>query len=439
MKIIQPAQIQFYFERFGYCSAQIFEPPHPALGMVVVIPCRREPNLMNSLDALWACERPGCSVEVIVVINSSEDAPNADVQQNAATRILAEDWARAHGDERFVLRIIEARTLTRRSAGVGLARKIGMDEALRRFERAGGQSGVIVCFDADCTCEPNYFVEIEKFFLKNPKAPGCSIYFEHPLSGSEVSKVYEAVTLYELHLRYYVQGLRYAGFPHAFHTVGSSMAVRAHVYMEQGGMNRRKAGEDFYFLQKVIPLGEFGEVNTTCVHPSPRVSDRVPFGTGKAVGEYLERGTMATYPVQAFDDLRLLFSQVRSLYRKQPTGLPAMVNEFLHLQAFDATLGELRSNCHSVDSFECRFFRWFNGFLAMKCIHFLREHKYGSASIVESAKLLLEREGLLCAGHAPHQVLQAYRHLQRRTWPQKSTGPRIDAVLVKEFEINFKY
>src|SRR5690606_5551781 len=131
---------------------------------------------------------------------------------------------------------------------VGLARKIGMDEALRRLDRAGRLDGVIACFDADCTCDPNYLVEVERFFRENPKAPGCSIYFEHPLSGPAEPGIYQAVARYELHLRYYIEALRHAGFPHAFHTIGSSMAARASAYLQQGGMNKRQAGEDFYFL-----------------------------------------------------------------------------------------------------------------------------------------------------------------------------------------------
>jgi hypothetical protein len=137
---------------------------------------------------------------------------------------------------------------------------------------------VIACFDADCTCDPNYLAATENFFQSQPSAPGASIYFEHPLDGENR----EPIALYELHLRYYVEALRYAGFPHAYHTIGSSMAARADPYFKQGGMNKRKAGEDFYFLHKIIPLGGFGEINDTRVIPSPRASHRVPFGTGRA-------------------------------------------------------------------------------------------------------------------------------------------------------------
>src|SRR5213594_3575687 len=99
------------------------------------------------------------------------------------------------------------------------------------------------------------------------------------MAGLLDPKVAEAIAAYELHLRYYVRALRYAGFPYAHHTIGSCMAVRADVYKKQGGMNKRQAGEDFYFLQKIIPLGHFTDLTETKVIPSSRPSDRVPFGT----------------------------------------------------------------------------------------------------------------------------------------------------------------
>ena len=60
-------------------------------------------------------------------------------------------------------------------------------------------------------------------------------------------------------------------------------------------MNRKKAGEDFYFLQKLFDAGHFSECNTTRVIPSPRPSDRVIFGTGPAIREYLETAVSLTF------------------------------------------------------------------------------------------------------------------------------------------------
>ena len=65
----------------------------------------------------------------------------------------------------------------------------------------------------------------------------------------------EAIMKYELYLRYYRLALEYTGHPHAYHCIGSAFAVRTLDYVAQGGMNKRQAGEDFYFLQKLIATG----------------------------------------------------------------------------------------------------------------------------------------------------------------------------------------
>ncbi len=155
-----------------------------------------------------------------------------------------------------------------------------------------------------------------------------NVYFEHPVSGTEFPEnVYRGIIDYELHLRYINQFLRFAGFPFAYHTIGSCFGVRADIYAAQGGMNKRKAGEDFYFLHKIIPLGHFAELNTTRVIPSPRPSDRVPFGTGVAVGKYLssnEAGTL-TYAPECFLTLRLLLQQVKRLFRANTADIASMM------------------------------------------------------------------------------------------------------------------
>ncbi len=81
-------------------------------------------------------------------------------------------------------------------------------------------------------------------------------------------------------------------------------------------MNKRKAGEDFYFIQKIIELGNYTELNTTGVIPSPRISNRVPFGTGKAIGDWVKQGSEEyfTYHPQTFRDLIPLTSNIDKLY-----------------------------------------------------------------------------------------------------------------------------
>jgi len=401
-----------YFERFGFCEQQIAAAADPNLQIVVVIPCFNEPDLLDSLRSLHQCERPRCAIEVIVVINSAADANEEICKRNQLTYGEALAWSREHSEERMRFHILHCPALPPRHAGVGLARKIGMDEALRRLAAAGTlDRGIISGFDADSTCGANYFVALESHFEKFPVTPGCSIYFEHPLEGPEQSEVYEAAAAYELHLRYYIEALRYAGSPHAFHTIGSSMAVRAGVYMAQGGMNRRQAGEDFYFLHKVIPLGGFTELTATTVYPSPRASDRVPFGTGKAVGDQLRNGRpFVTYPLNAFRDLRAFLEAIRTGGK-----IPDAVSTFLEEQRFDEVLAEIRRNTSTVTAFEKRFFRWFDGFMAVKMIHYLRDRCYGEPPLrPEAERLVIVIDSTTSSGSSIGELLGSYRKRQRK-------------------------
>ncbi|MCB1232282.1 MAG: glycosyltransferase family 2 protein [Verrucomicrobiae bacterium] len=370
--------------------------PSSDLGLCVVIPARDESeSLLQSLASLRACDSTTGSAEVIVVVNTSETDSSEIVARNAESAALARDWAAEDGNGRLRFHILEAHGLPRKHAGVGLARKIGMDEACRRLERVGRPDGVIACFDADSRCDPNYLAEIESLFRIDEAAQACSIHFEHPLEGDEFSsEIYHAITDYELHLRTYVNAQRFAGFPFATQTIGSSMAVRCVAYQAQNGMNRRQAGEDFYFLHKFTPLGNVRELNTTRVIPSPRASHRVPFGTGRAVGERInEGGPCLTYAPASFLDLGEFFGRLDDGFESKFDHLPDSIGAFLETQAFSERLSEIRANVTNAEAFRVRFFRWFNAFLVMKYLHFARDRYHPDVEVTEAARWLLEQRG----------------------------------------------
>ena len=340
-----------YLEKLALFPKLIDEEPTNDLGIIVVIPCYDEPNLLESLNALYQCTPPPCHVEVIVVINDSEIENTEVKQRNQNTFDDAFNWSKQHTSEWLSFYFLYKNNLPKKIAGVGTARKIGMDEAVRRFESIGNSKGIICCYDADSLCEPNYFQAVASYFQKNQKAQACGIYYEHPLEGTDFSpEIYRAIIDYELHLRYYVHVQRWAGFPFAFQTIGSSMAVRSDAYQQQGGMNKRKAGEDFYFIHKFIPLGNFADITNTKVIPSPRQSHRVPFGTGKAVNEILDDPkSYLTYHPQIFDDLRPWSMEIKSLFSIEKNDVndllektPISISSFLFF--FEKSLPVLFSN-----------------------------------------------------------------------------------------------
>lgn len=359
--------------------------------IIVVIPCYNEVELITALSSLINCEKPKGNVEVITVMNSSVSDLEAVKETNTKMLENASNWSNENYLDWLTFYFIDANNLQDKDAGVGLARKIGMDEAVYRFESIK-KDGIIACFDADSTCQNNYLVELEKHFENNPKSPACSIYFEHPLQGNKFSEEnYRAIEAYELHLRVYKNALQYCGFPFAFHTIGSSMAVKSKAYQKQGGMNKRKAGEDFYFLQKMMALGNFSQLNSTTIFPSPRISDRVPFGTGRAMQNYLssEQKSYNTYAIQSFLDLKQLVVQLDNLYHNE-IDLPLSVLEYLKTISFNENLTKIRQNSTSLIHFKQLFFNWFNAFKVLKFVHFARDNYYADVLVEDVAKELLK-------------------------------------------------
>ncbi|MEO5572192.1 MAG: glycosyltransferase family 2 protein [Bacteroidia bacterium] len=387
-----------YLEKHRFCDRQIKTPVVSETNIIGVIPCYNEPELLKILQSLFDCEKTSCTVEVIVVINSGEHDDENVLKQNQKTFQDATAWIKQHKNEQLFFHLIQIKNLPNKHAGVGLARKIGMDEAVARFEDISRPDGIIVCLDADCTVDKNYLTEIEKYFEQQPKTTGCSIYFEHPIDGNEFSKAnYEGIVNYELFLRFYKRALHFCNFPYAFHTIGSSMAVRNKIYQKQGGMNRRKAGEDFYFLHKIFPLGNFTELNSTRVIPSPRASDRVPFGTGSAIQKMMASDSKIyfTYNIQTFVDLKIFLARVSEFYSSSAhhpinSSLPPSIQKFVAENNFEKKLIELKQHSASEKMFVKRFFNWFDGFMVLKFVHFARDHFYDPIEILDATKFLMQ-------------------------------------------------
>jgi hypothetical protein len=414
----------FYFERQNSFQVKIEEKPHNDLKYIVVIPCYRELNLIETLNSIREAERINHAVETIIVINSSESANQHIKDQNRKTYNEVKNWIAKHEDSLLRFFVLLEENLPQKFAGAGLARKIGMDQALARLNRINNPEGFILSMDADAMVKPNYFTEIDKQINKWPTLNVFTTYFEHPTCGAEFdSEIYDAITKYELYLRYYKLALAYAGFPYSYYTIGSCFGVNALSYAKQGGMNRKQAGEDFYFLHKVFPLGNVTEINTTCVYPSSRPSDRVPFGTGpmvKAIAESKE--PFLTYRLEAFLVLKEFihlcdqFFKIPKLdFHEKLRSTHESVYGFLEQNNFQSAVEEMNQNSSNLKTFRKRFFSWFDAFRVLKYLNFAHERFYKKKDLFhEAAGLykLITNEHIRVKNY--QDLLKAYRSLERQ-------------------------
>lgn len=381
---------QTYLNKFSNTTKLINETINKACKQIVIIPSYCEPELEKTLNSLLDCTPPTFSTEIIIVLNCAEGDKEAKEFHKKQKREL-EPLFTIKGN--LIFHFIMLDDLPPKHAGVGLARKIGMDEAIRRFEEIE-YDGLLVCLDGDCTVNKNYLTELEKLAVAPESYNTICLHFEHDIENEKDETLKKGIIYYELFLRYYKEALAYCKFPYAFHTIGSSMAVKASVYCKAGGMNKRKAGEDFYFLNKVFHYGKVIELNTAVVYPSARISTRVPFGTGRAQQNFIEKkdDLFETYSFQIFEDLKLLFSYNFYEGALDLNSFSSSIKHFLLENDVENKLAEIKKNTTSKQQFQKRFFDWFDAFMLLKFVHFARDNYYPNKAVLEEVLDLLKKQ-----------------------------------------------
>lgn len=334
----------------------------------ICIPAYKEKGICKTLTSLAQCKLPIAEVMVLVFINGSEADTHEIIEINESSFAQTKQWI-ADYEGKLSFELLRDLAIPSKLAGVGTARKVLGDKAIE----LGGGNGILAYLDADCTVADNYLTAIEGFF-SSTKCEAACIHYEHEVVNP---KTQGAIIDYELHLRYYIAMQDWLKLPFAFHTVGSSMAVRLDAYQKRGGMNRKKAGEDFYFLQKYCKAQTIGKITETTVFPSARTSDRVPFGTGRAM-EALENGAKKewlTYNPESFELLSVLIEDVPSFYQNEITIEPYHLGlqKFLTQIGFIEKVEKLKANAKTSDAFIKNFFQLFDAFQLMKYLHFIRD------------------------------------------------------------------
>ena len=136
--------LQHYIKQQTYHSYKSLDRPKKRSSIFVVIPCYNEPDILTTLNSLLLCYPPEKEVSVLIVINSSVDAPKEAILQNISTSDCIGSWINEHPLSFFDVQRILAPDLPKKWAGVGWARKIGMDEAVRELVENDFSDGIIV-------------------------------------------------------------------------------------------------------------------------------------------------------------------------------------------------------------------------------------------------------------------------------------------------------
>jgi len=418
-------------------------PDQVAWQNVVVIPaCNETAGLLRST--------PPCGGRslMILVINEPENAAQNVSSNNRALAAAVQErfmplWQSVPGpglslwqdtlaerDLLLVDRFSEGRRLPARG-GVGFARKIGADLALSLIYLQRINSGWIHCTDADVQLPETYFTRSNAIEDCASKYSALIYPFSHSddLDRSESREVIMATHLYELSLRYYVAGMKFARSPYAFHTIGSTMAVSAIHYAKVRGFPKREAGEDFYLLNKLAKVGSVLELDSSldneAIEIASRRSDRVPFGTGAAVNKITALADPLSefrfYDPTVFELLELWLQRLPAIWRSGSnlltmdifSGQPGHQNQIDGVQALLAGLKGIKTEqalehafrqSRDLDQFTRQMHTWFDAFRTLKLIHSLRDNylpsiSYAMLKVNPVFKLLLTKDPDLFAFH----------------------------------------
>ncbi|GAA5316296.1 MAG: hypothetical protein AseanaTS_15000 [Candidatus Pelagadaptatus aseana] len=369
------------------CSVLTDFPAHCRYRQCVVIPAYDErpdflPQLIGDRGLL-----PSHHGLLILVINRPEhrELPASNLQlmdylqqqlptlwhHNTLTLLGNSDWG--------VLLVDRNHQAIPRKQGVGLARKIGCDLAAQLFHLGQLQTPWVHSTDADAELPDNYLTTDSN---KDKTAARLYPYQHKRVSDCPISK---ATQHYQQRLNYYVEGLRWAGSPYAFHTLGSILAIHIEYYCQARGFPKRAGGEDFYLLNKLAKLGAIQQLPATAhntITLQPRLSHRVPFGTGPAVEKIItgEGSSLRDYNPQVFACLKQLLDEIGTSQTTgiEPQSLMAQLPSEITSALSDAGIDHLWQHLQQKkpSQHHSHFHLWFDGFRTLKFIHYLQQYHY---------------------------------------------------------------
>ena len=358
--IPETSPLQFRHDFKGSCRA------------VVAIPCCNEldtlPETLKSLEATGPMRD-----DVLIVVNV-----NGRASINNQTNLTTLKWL-----EEFETPL-QLAWLDHASEGRAYPEKFGVGLARHQACTVGmsfvDETAPVISLDADSPVDPKYFSAIFDFMERYPTFKAGHVNFKHRHCGTAEEKL--AIIIYEQHLKRHRQKLEDAHSPHAWYAIGSTIVCTKQAYVKSGGYHvRRMAGEDFYLLQQLSKTGcKIEMIEKALVFPSGRVSDRVPFGTGKAVGDIIESGHWLTYHDHCYRDLGRLLKVVEMGVSDSSADIlkvvPESCTDWLVGRKFESVWPKLRNNSRDDEMLLQKFHEWLDAFQTLKLIHFLSDQFY---------------------------------------------------------------
>lgn len=391
-----PITVLSYLRKYGLKDWSLELSTREKFNNIIVIPAIQEnENIKRLLASLLDNDKKYLETSLFIfVINNLKSSNNEIKTDNKNSLEYLRKIIFEKSNYGINIGLIDASSsgleLPEKDGGVGLARKIGMDIALQQFDYTNTDKKILMCLDADCKVDKNYLTSIIQTF-NQPNIHAAYVEYEHILPENKQDQL--AIICYEIFLRYYVLGLRYANSPFAFPAIGSTMICDYESYIKIGGMNKKKAAEDFYFMEKLAKITEIKKISNAKVYPSSRGSFRVPFGTGQRVNRFFAgtHNEYLLYDPKSFDILKSWLKIYNSkeildaeFYLKSASSIHKSLYDFLVQNSFEDSWNKILKNSKSDEQKQKQKQIWFDGFRTLKLIHYLRDNGFPQVHMFET-------------------------------------------------------
>lgn len=424
-----------YFARYAEPEAKLADLlTEQYLAALVVPVCGEAPSLLDGFRA--ALSRAPERVLLVLVLNATDAASAAIHVENQGllahlaalfptARAIEREGVTgqaqlARGEHHDLLWLDRASPGVRLPPreGVGMARKLGGDLAAALWARGQLRCPLIASSDADVTLPTDYFRQLTEPVLES--SPSSAWLWPYAHEAGADPAIDAATVLYEISLRYYVLGLAAAGSCYAYQSVGSTLCVSAPAYLSVRGVPKREAAEDFHLLDKLSKVGPLRRPLLTPIAIRARVSERVPFGTGRRsreIAQELANGQdFALYSPRIFQALAAVLEGIsdfaqsadqNALERALTLRVPELAEPIRlvlsELGVFTA-LANAAGQAAPGAVLRRRIHTWFDSLRTLRFVHRLRERCLPSLpwrAALESAPFLKEP---FAAGSEPEAV-----------------------------------
>ena len=313
---------------------------------------------------------------VVLVINNTVDAIQSIKKNNKATKFLINSH-----EFNFEYMILDyyskGNELPNKKGGVGVARKIGMDYCLQY----SNQNSLLFCLDADTLISKEYLSKIIKFNYKTDFKT-CVVKFSHQKSPDQ--KIEKAIRLYEQKLYSIANQIKKCKSPYGYVSMGSTIVCKVKAYIAVGGMPKKSAAEDFYFMQSLAKYHLIHFIDDCLVYPSSRLEMRVYLGTGFRLLQYNENKKFLDldFSKNCFVTVKKIISFVEKNYKISYNIFLKELNKnfddkicnFLNNHDIKKIWNRINKNAKTKKQFMIFFHQWFDALKIMQLLKFLNKN-----------------------------------------------------------------